>query len=78
MDGIISLDWFRNPCYYSDMKLIHADDWKAKYERAEDRGNPLDLHDLIGDIQENAIKFALAKAKKNIGRVLDYNYASQP
>lgn len=41
-------------------------DWKAKYERAEDRGNAPDLANVFADVQEDAINATLKLARKKM------------
>jgi hypothetical protein len=51
-----------------------AHDWKAKWERMEDRGITPDLADFIADVQTDAIKSTLKVARKNVVKVLDIRY----
>ena len=53
-----------------------AHDWKAKWERMEDRGNPPDLADFIADIQEDAVKSTLKEAKRNVAMALSYDFTT--
>ncbi len=55
------------------MKLIDPHDWKRKLERLEDKGNAPDMADFIAEVQENAIKSTLEKAKKKVKEALNYN-----